>query len=114
MAKSYQEQPLNFHEYVMEGDSANKFFESCKLLRMPAGMDYRVLHVDYQFANIHVDYVGESKGNKIFSSYRFCADRQMLDVFRVKGDTNGLNTDLFPDRNVHRCIDPGQDRKSVV
>ena len=76
MAKSYHEQPLNFHEYVMESDGANTAFESCKLLHMPAGMDNRVLPREYQFANVHVDYVGESKGSKTFSSYRFCADRQ--------------------------------------
>lgn len=108
MAKSYHEQPLNFQEYAMAGEGENAVFKSCKLLRMPAGMDHRVLPSDYRFVNVHVDYVGESKGTKTFSTYRFCADRQMLDVFRVKGKTNGLNTDLFANRNFHRCVDPGQ------
>jgi hypothetical protein len=106
IAQHFVKQPLNFEEFPIQTETEELPFHRYRPLRIPCGVDERVLPTDYRFANIHVDYIGEEKGRTLLSTYRFSADREMLEVFRIKGRTNGLNTDCIPGWNLHRYFIP--------
>lgn len=106
IAQHFVKQPLNFEECPIQTQTEGLPFHRYRPLRIPCGVDERVLPADYRFANIHVDYIGEEKGRSLLSTYRFSADMEMLEVFRIKGRTNGLNTDCIPGWNLHRYFIP--------
>lgn len=107
LADAFANQPLNFRRY---DDPNSKFemqgFESIEVYQLPSGMADRVLPDDYQFVNVHIDRIIESGTDLFHSAFGFSAETQMAEMLRVKGRTNGLNTEAIGGKNLHRCIHP--------
>lgn len=102
LAESFQKQPLNFHriEHFSKEIEMHEF-ESVELYSMPAGMTERVLPSEFAFVNVGVERIMESGSDLYFTSLSFAAETGMSELLRVKGETNGLNSNILGRINFH-------------
>lgn len=55
---------------------------------------------------------GDNRDTPLISFMTFCAERPMCDLFRVKAQSGGKNTDRFGDRNLHFVGAPEKEGKA--
>jgi hypothetical protein len=125
IANHLKDQPLNFEMKAIEAlESDNEKPEDYSIfnsridiskahfVKYPMGFSMSTcLPLVSNSVCIHVIHFGERKANADNQSVHvdhliFCAEKEMLSLFEIKGKTNGRNTDKFEDRNFHIRIDP--------
>jgi hypothetical protein len=76
------------------------------LLRRTGWTPYAVLPKDFTAVNIYCWLLKGEGPHATITATSFCAERNMLEVFRIKGTTGGLNTDRLDGRNLHIWLSP--------
>lgn len=103
IAKKYVEQPRNFPASQEEPDLMSFFgLTDCTQIKTSNDFTRIVLPENYEFVMLACQRFGKIEPvDARFWSMAFCAEREMLEVIKIKGKTDGLNTDLLGGRN---CI----------
>jgi hypothetical protein len=81
---------------------------------VPYGEVQRLPPYDPTFVVCYSFLLGNNSFDPKVSVASFCLEREMAWLLRVKGDTNGRNTDLFPDRDMVTGMKPSQGELQIV
>lgn len=107
LADAYATQPLNFIQRPVSDSFAGAFhIEDARLLHMPVGGDERVLPSKFCWVMLYVDVFGGEGYEQKLTHLAFCAEKEMIDVVRMKGMAGGKNTNRFGAMNFRRAINP--------
>lgn len=107
LAQEYAAQPLNFIEKPVPKLLKDWYhLEAAKLLHMPSVADERVLPKHFKNVMIYVDVLGGEGHQQKLTHLTFAAEKEMLDLVRVKGATGGKNSDIFGEMNFRLAVSP--------
>jgi hypothetical protein len=110
LADRYAEDPAAFRTVPMPKDDerVREVFvgEDDLLIERDGGTPHDVLPNDYQPVNLYCWLLKGEGEHATLTQTTFCAEREMMKVFRAKGVTAGLNTDSLGDRNMHIWLSP--------
>ena len=101
IGNEFRREPDNFLISNENPDAFNYFgLEDCVQIALPHGHEKTFLPPQFNFVMVNCLRFGAANSdNTTFSQLGFCSETEMLEVVKVKGRTDGLNTELLNGKN---------------